>query len=119
MDFLVWHYISLFRFRSDNHLLAATGRRPEPEPLVDGQLTWFGAGGLAHMQGASVLTSERGGDALLTFEDAPQSRPLSVFTLRGEASADRLHQLVGDHADEQMPVGAVLGSVEDRTQAEL
>ena len=71
------------------------------------------------MQCASVLAPEGRGNALLAVEDASQAGPAGIFSLLAETSADGLHQLVGDHGDEQMPVGAPLGAVEDGAQAEF
>ncbi len=63
------------------------------------------------MKGAAVLAPEDRRDALLAFEDASQAAPAFALALLAEAAADGLHQLVGDHGDEQVPVGAFLGLV--------
>ena len=71
------------------------------------------------MKGAAVLAPEGGGDALLAVEDGAQCVPACVFALVAQAPADGLHKLVGDHGDEQVSVGTLLGSVEDEVQTEL
>ena len=53
-----------------------------------------------------VRQAEGGGDALLSFEDAAQRRPTGSLTALTQARADHLHELIGDHGDEQMPFGA-------------
>ena len=47
-----------------------------------------------------------GGDALLSFEDAAQRRPTGILTAVTQPCADHLQELIGDHGDEQMAVGA-------------
>ena len=105
--------------RSDDHLLDASGSGVGVECAIDGLLAVLGAGGLSHMHGTAVLAPEGGGDALLSFEDGAQRVPACVFTGLAQAAADGLHQLVGDHGDEEVAVGALLGAVEDGAQAEL
>ena len=80
--------------------------RVDAQGIVDGLLGRFGAGGLAYMQRRAVGASEGGGDALLTFDDAAQRRPTGILTALTQPCADHLHELIGEHGDEQMAVGA-------------
>ena len=54
----------------------------------------------------AVGASEGGGDALLSFENSAQRRPTGILTGLTQTCADHLHELIGDHGDEQMAVGA-------------
>ena len=91
----------------------------EIESGVDFELWLLGTGGLAHVQGAAVLSAEGSGDTVLALEDTTQSGPTGVLSVFGEAPADGLDQLVGDDGDEEVTVGAVLGFVEDGAEAEF
>jgi len=51
------------------------------ECLLDGALIWLGAGGLADVQGASVLSPEGRGNTLLALEDAPEAGPALLLAL--------------------------------------
>ena len=84
---------------SDNHLPDACGSGVHAECLIDGALPGLGAVGLADMQGASVLSPEGRGGALLAFEDAPEAGPALPVPMLAETPADGLHQLVGDDGD--------------------
>ncbi len=55
------------------------GRGVDVQCVVDGALWRFGAGGLAHVQGAAVGATEGGGDAVLAAEDPAQRGPTGVF----------------------------------------
>ena len=85
--------------------------------VLDGALIWLGAGGLADVQGASVLSPEGRGDTLLAFEHTSEAGPALPLALLVETPADRLYQLAGDDGDKQVTVGLLLCLVEDGTQA--
>jgi hypothetical protein len=76
-------------------------------------------GGFAHMQGAPVALAEGSGDALLDGEHRAQTGPRGVLARRLQLEPDRLHQLIRQDGDEQMPLGAVLFMVEHRAQPEF
>ena len=99
----VWHYTCTPIVVSDDGLCGRSGCGVDTEDIVDGPLGRFGAGGLSHMQGTPVGTTEGRGDALLSFQ-GPANR-VSVRTLAGftQAPSDHLYELVGDDGDEQMP----------------
>ena len=119
--------------------LAGLERRPgfvEGDGVIGDPIPWAGdagheggghfavfltseAGSLSHMEGAAVLAMEGCGHALVPLEDGQEGGPSGSFALFAEVSADALHQLVGDHGDEQVPVGALGGPMEDGAQAEF
>ena len=76
------------------------------QSIVDGLLGWFSASGFAHMQGRAVGATEGGSHALLSFQDPAKRGPSGVFAGLTQPCADHLHELVGDHGDEQVTVGA-------------
>ncbi len=117
-------YGTTFRYSSagsalDDHLLDAPGSRIGTEDPVDFLLGRLRPGGLSHMPGAPVLAPEGGGHPLLALEDAAESLPAVGPALTSELPADGLHQLVGDHGEEPVPVGTFLGVVEDGSQAQF
>ena len=69
------------------------------------------------MQGASVVMSEGGGSALLTFKDRAKGSPTGVVTSFALAGADHLQGLVGEDSDERMAFGPDGLVVMDRTEA--
>ena len=71
------------------------------------------------MQGAAIAVVENGRDPALTREDIAQRVPALADAVSGERVADELDELVGEHGDEQMPLGAPFLVVADRAQAEL
>ena len=80
--------------------------------VLDGALIWLGAGGLADVQGASVLSPEGRGDTLPAFEDTSEAGPALPPALLADTPADRLYQLAGDDGDKQVTVGPLLCLVE-------
>ena len=67
----VWHYKCVFEDRLHDRLADPSRGGIDTQCVVDRLLGWFSAGRLAHVQGAPVGAGEGGGDALLSFEDAP------------------------------------------------
>ena len=101
-----WHYNCMPTGPLHDGLADASGGRVHAEGVVDRLLRCFGAGRFAHMQRTPVGTSEGGGDALLAFQDPAQRGPARSLAALAQAPANHLHELIGDHGDEQMPVGA-------------
>ena len=106
-----WHYNCVLEDNLDDCFADPSRCGVDVQSIVDGLLGRFGAGGLAHMQRRTVGASEGGGDAPLSFEDAAQRRPTGILTALTQARADHLHELIGDHGDEQMPFGEVAPSI--------
>ena len=101
-----WHYNCVLEGNSDDGFADSSRCGVDAQGIVDGLLGRFGGGGFSHMQCRAVGASEGGGDALLAFEDAAQRRPTGIFTGLTQPCANHLHELIGDHGDEQMAVGA-------------
>ena len=96
-----------------------TRRGIDLQGVVDLTQRWFGDGGFTHMQGVAVALAECGGDPLLDRQDRAQTVPAQVLVLRRQLVPDRLDQLVGQHGDEQVRLGAAFGVVEHRPEAEV
>src|SRR5712672_1391460 len=119
---LEWHYIGVAG-RSDGVFLNASWRGIDAKRVVDLAQGRFGDGSLADMQRAAVTLAEGGGDALLHRQGLTQTGPgchpgvrgkVSLPTCLIEFAPDRLHYLIGQHGDEQVPVGTRLFLVEHR-----
>ena len=67
----VWHYKCVSEDRLHDRLAGPSRSGSDAQGVVDRVLGRFGAGRFAHVQGAPVGTAEGGGDALVSFEDAP------------------------------------------------
>ena len=67
----VWHYKCVFEDWLHERLADPSWGGVDSQRVVDRLLGWFGAGRLAHVQGAPVGAAEGSSDALLAFEDAP------------------------------------------------
>ena len=91
----------------------------DAQSLIDGLYRRFGAGGFAHMQHRAVGASAGDGDALLSLKDASQRRPTGFFAGLMQPCADHLHELIGEHGDEQMSFGPNRLVVIDRSQTEF
>ena len=87
--------------------------------MVDRQLRWLGAGGLAHMQGAAIGTAEHSGDPTLSRQALAQSALALGDAVLFEMAADDLDKLVGQDANEEVTLGALFGLVIDWTQAQF
>ena len=66
------------------------------------------------MQCTAVGAAEGRGHAHLAVEHLAQALSALVDVLRVQAPADQLHELVGEHGDEQVPIGARFLVVKDR-----
>jgi hypothetical protein len=95
--------------------LNASWRGIDAKRVVDLAQGRFGDAGLADMQRAAVTLAEGGGDALLHRQGLTQTGPgchpgvrgkVSLPTCLIEFAPDRLHHLIGQHGDEQVPLGA-------------
>lgn len=71
------------------------------------------------MQGTTVTLAERGGDPLLHRQDLAQASPGHGLIGGLQFTPDGLDQLISQHSDEQMPLGAFFLVMEHRTQAEF
>jgi len=71
------------------------------------------------MQGAPVGAPETGGDSALAGHNPANGVPAQVNAALFQAAADDLHELVGQHGDEQVPIGTLFFVVEHGTQAQF
>ena len=55
----VWHYKCVFEDRLHERLADPSRGGIDPQRVVDRLLGWFGASGLAHVQGAAVSATGR------------------------------------------------------------
>lgn len=116
-----WHYkhAILRDAGSDNHFVNTSRGRVAAEGSDDHQLRRFRLGGLAHMQGTPVGTAEGGGDPALAGEDRAQAGPPLGDAVRLQAPPDDLDELIGQHGDEQVSLGALRRLMLDRAQTQL
>ena len=97
--------------------MSAAGIGGEPQDLVDLLMMRLGPGGLANMHGAAIAALQRGRHALLRGERLAQRLPTVVDAALLEPQAQRVHEVIGQHADEQMPFDPPVDLVEDRPQS--
>lgn len=74
------------------------------------------ARGFSDMHVTSIAPIQCGGDALLAIEGLTQRQPTLMNSLGLALQASGVHKVVGQHADEQMPLNAPFNLVVDRTQ---
>ena len=116
----VWHYFGVVRRGAgsvdeivlNEHAMSAAGIGGEAQDLGDHLVTRLGPGGLAHMHGAAVTSLQRGCHALLRGERLPTGVVAALLELQ----AQRVHEVVSQHADEQMPFDPPVDLVEHRAQ---
>ena len=93
--------------------MGAAGIGREAQDFVDPLVMRLRPAGLAHMHGAAVAALQRGRHALLRGERLAQRLPTVVDALALELQAQRVHEVIGQHADEQMPFDPAIDPVED------
>ena len=71
------------------------------------------------MHGATIASLQRGRHAPLRGQRLAQRLPTVVDALGLELQAQRVHEVVSQHADEQMPFDAAIDLVEHRAQAQI
>ncbi len=101
---------------SDHHFLNPSRAGIAAQRLDDRQLRRLGAGRLAHMQGAPIRSAEGRGHPALAGEEVTHGRPAVADAVRAQAATDQLHELIGQHRDEQVAVDPRLGAVIDRNR---
>lgn len=79
----------------------------------------FGHAGISDMQSSAILLSESGSDPALPGKNAAQCRPAFLKTVTLESAAQDLNRLIGQHSDEQMPIGPILPVIVDWSQAQF
>ena len=95
-----WHYNRVI-WDSNGEFLNPSRPRINVQRIVNPAQGGFGGGGLANMLGAAVALAERRGDPLLHREYLAQTRPGHGVPGELQFAPDRLHQLIGQHGDEQ------------------
>ena len=95
--------------------MGGAGVGGQTEDLVYALLLGFRARGFPDVHRTPVAPSQCGGDALLAVEGLAQRLPTLVNTLGLELKAHGVYKVVGQHADEQMPLNAAFNLVVDRT----
>ena len=81
--------------------LYSSGQGIEIQSLVDFRQFGLRPSRFAHMQAATVGAAEGGGDAALHTQDVPQRAPAALNAVGSQVFANDLHELVGQHRDEQ------------------
>ena len=71
------------------------------------------------MNRAPIGTFQLDGHTLLCTEMATQRCPAQINLAGFDLEADAVHDVIGEHRDEQMPADTVLVVVENRTQAQF
>ena len=100
--------------------LAHTSGLPfDAQRMEDRQVLSLWTGGLAYMQGLSAGLLKDRRDPDLPRELPAQGVPASVNALVGQLAAKDLHELIGQHGEEQVTVGPRFLVVLDRPQAQF
>ena len=107
MDLREWHYIRVGA-GSDGQFLNTSGLMSDARRVAQTPKIGLGTRRFAHMQGSPVLLHETGGDTTLHRERLAQSGPGLVDTLCLQTLTDGLDELIRQHGNEQMAIGALL-----------
>ena len=94
--------------------LGSPGPVADTKCVIDDLLTGLGTGRLSNVDDLAVGTLERNGDTILTGERAAYPLPAQMDPGRLELEANRVHQMVGKHGDEQVSAHPVGLAVKDR-----
>ena len=97
-----WHYTRVI-WGSNGQFLHPSGTHLDAQRLVNPVQCRLSGGGLSDMQGAAIALAERRRHPLLHREDLAQPGPGHGVPGQFQFAADRLHQLIGQHGDEQVP----------------
>ena len=89
---------------SDDGALRPAGVGREAKNFDDGLLMRLGPGGLPDMHASAIAAPQRGGDALLRAERFTQRVPCVIDAFGLELQTQGMHKVVGQYADEQMPL---------------
>ena len=79
----------------------------------------FGARGLAHMHGATISALHGDGDPVLSGQRLTPCAPAVVDAMALELQAQRMHKVIRQHADEQMPFDTSINWVEHLAQGQV
>jgi len=115
---LLWHYTAVLRILRDRFL-------GSPRPVADAQcvindlLARLGTGGLANVNRLAVGACERDGDAILAGERAAYPLPAQMDPGGLELKTNGMHEVVGEHRDEQVPAHPIGLAMEDGPQPKL
>ena len=81
--------------------MGAPGIGVELEEGAQRLMAGLGARGLAHMHGAAIAALQGDGDPALSGHGLAQRVPAVVDAVRLELQAQRVHEVIRQHADEQ------------------
>ena len=95
----------------NEHAMGAAGIGRQAQDLVDLLMKRLGASGLAHMHGSPIAALQCGSDALLCGQRLSQGLPTVVDALGLELQTQHVHEVIGQHADEQMPFDPAINLV--------
>ena len=96
--------------------MGAPGVGVELEQAAQRLMAGLGARGLAHMHAAAVASLQGHGHPVLGGQRLAQRVPAVVDAVLLELQAQRVHEVIGQHADEQVPLHAPVHAVEHRPQ---
>ena len=82
--------------------------------LVDFLMLRLRSAGLAHMHRPAIAALQRGRHTPLRGQRLAQRQPTVVDALGLELQSQHVHEVVGQHADEQMPFDPAVDAVEYR-----
>ena len=99
--------------------MGAAGVGRMAQDLVDLLMLRLGSSGLANMRGATIASQQGGCHAALPGEQLAQRLPTVVAALCLELQAQHVHEWVGQHADEQMPLDPAINLLEHRAKAQV
>ena len=101
------------------HAMGAAGIGRQAQHLVDLLVARLRPSGLAHMHGAAIAALQCGSDALLCGQRLTQCLPTVIDALGLELQTQHVHEVVGQHADEQVPLHTPVDLMEHRAQAQI
>ena len=104
---------------SDQHAMGATAIGVELEDGGERLMPRLGARGLAHMHSATIAALHGGGDAALRGQRLTQRVPAVVDAVGLELQSQRVHEVIRQHADEQVPFHASINAVEHRALTQV
>ena len=79
----------------------------------------LGARGLAHMHGPAITALHGDGDPALRGQRLTPRVPAVVDAVGLELQSQRVHEVIRQHADEQVPLDTTINSVEHRAQTQV
>ena len=98
--------------------MGAPGIGVELEDGAQRLMPRLGARGLAYMHGVTIAALHGDGDPALSGQRVTQRVPAVVDAVGLELQAQRVHEVIRQHTDEQMAFNASIDSVEHRAQTQ-